>query len=126
MLSNLRVDPPCFNSLVAPRLGWDPYIRVSEARFGAAQRVKRVEVLKRQLWGWAALNAMKRSWCSPATRPLSLKGTWGQEPFEIKDLCAEDGLEALKAQHPLKTGLPVGWQRLQKNLSRRCDQACVH
>ena len=126
MLSNLRVDPPCYNSLIMPPLGWDPYIRVDEARFGSVERPERVRALKAQLWGWAALNTMRRNWCSPTTRPLMMSGTWGGEPFELQDLCAPDGLETLKAQHPIKTSLPSAWQRLQKNLSRRCDQPCLH
>jgi len=126
MLSNLRIDPACFNSLVAPRVGWDPYIRIEEAQLGRAERPKKVKVLREQLWGWAALNTIRRNWCSPTTSPFVLRGSWGGEPFEIDDLCASGGLLELEASRPLQTSLPVGWQRLQKNLSRRCDQACVH
>lgn len=126
MLSNLRVDPECFNSLIAPRGGWDPYLRIDEAQLGDAERPLKVRVLKEQLWGWAALNAIRRNWCSPVTSPLRLVGTWSGVPFVIEDLCAPDGLSALREEHPFKTSLPSGWQRLQKNLSRRCDQACLH
>lgn len=126
MLSNLRVDPPCHNSLLAPAWGWDPYLRVDEARFGEQSRPKKEAALKHQLWGWAALNAMRRNWCTPATRPLFLKGSWWGEPFVIEDLCAPHALNNLHKQHPWSTSLPSGWQRLQKNLSRRCDQACLH
>jgi hypothetical protein len=126
MLSNLRVDPPCHNSLLAPAWGWDPYLRVDEARFGEQSRPKKEAALKDQLWGWAALNAMRRNWCTPATRPLFLKGSWWGESFVIEDLCTPHALQQLHKQHPWSTLLPSGWQRLQKNLSRRCDQACLH
>ena len=126
MLSNLRVDPACHNSLIAPSWGWDPYIRIDEARLGQASRPKQLQALTSQLWGWAALNTLKRNWCSPQTRPFELKGSWWGEPFELPDLCAPHSLELLKALHPWSTAAPMGWQRLQKNLSRSCEQACVH
>ena len=42
MLSNLRVDEPCRNSLVVPHKwhGPDPYIRISRAKIGKGQRPK--------------------------------------------------------------------------------------
>ena len=57
MLSNLRIDQPCFNSLVAPNFvgEYDPYIRIHSARIGQGQRRRREEILKDGLWTPTAL-----------------------------------------------------------------------
>ena len=83
MLSNLRVDPSCHNSLIFPAWGWDPYVYIDEASLGAAHRPRRVEALRAQLWSVTAVRAMRESWCAPHTRPLRLAGRWGGRAFVI-------------------------------------------
>ncbi|MBM4291604.1 MAG: hypothetical protein FJ138_09270 [Deltaproteobacteria bacterium] len=121
MLSNLRVDPACHNSLLFPAWGWDPYVYIDEAALGAARRPRRVAALRGQLWSRAAVVAMRQNWCAPHTRPLRLAGRWGGRPFVIEDLCAPEGLAPLGG-----AGWLPGWQAFQKNLPRACGQACVH
>jgi hypothetical protein len=125
MLSNLRIDAGCWNHLVVPeavRLR-DPYVRVDEASVGGqvGPPFADTEALLREgLWSHAALVRMRRNWCRPEARPISLRGTWDGEPFVIADLCVEDA--------PLPGRLlPFGdYLGLQKGLTRACPQACLH
>ena len=127
MLSNLRIDPPCANSLVFPHLKFDPYIKVEEISFGSQHTVKlqtRAQLVKEGLWSLTALNVMKQNWCIPEHVPLSLRGQRGDQGFEIRDLCTESSLDELYRQ---RGAAPFrAWQRYQKNLKRQCHQACVH
>jgi len=123
MLSGLRIDPGCHNSLVIPealRLT-DPYLRIDTAHF-AHPRPDRERILRESLWNLPALYAMRTNWCIPENRPITLTGTWQGMAFHLPDLCAEDWRTHLPG-HP--EWLP-GFQRFQKNLSRTCAQACVH
>jgi len=124
MLSNLRVDVECHNSLVFPRamVGLDPYLRVTSARIGQGQRAAREKVLESSLWNVAALHTMRRNWCRPHLRPIALKGTWRGRAFAIDDLCDDAWISAL----PGAQWLPAGFQRFQKNLPRACAAACIH
>lgn len=123
MLSNLRVDEGCWNSLVIPELvrGADPYIRIDEASIAGGKRAKREQVLRESLWSLPALETMHQNWCIPEQRPIRLAGHWGGEGFVIEDLCDEDWRTML----PGSSGL-MGYQRFQKNLRRMCPTACVH
>lgn len=124
MLSNLRIDRGCHNSLVIPeslRLV-EPYIRIDHARFGAGLKPERVERVQATLWNLPALATMHRNWCIPEHRPLVLAGTWHGQPFRVPDLCAEDWQTHL----PGAEGAWLGYQRYQKNLLRECPTACVH
>ena len=73
MLSNLRVDEGCWNSLLVPeaaRLS-DDYIRVEEVYFNAAGVDPEYEALLREhLWSPPQLRQMQRNWCAPRRRPL--------------------------------------------------------
>lgn len=124
MLSNLRVDRPCHNSLIfSPLLvGRDPYLRIESADIGQGQRPRRETVLESSLWNVAALHTMRRNWCRDHLRPIVLTGTWRGETFAMDDLCAPDWLTHL----PGAEWLPAGFQRFQKNLPRTCQAACIH
>ena len=122
MLSNLRVDPQCANSVVMPHIDYDPYIYLDEVHLGSRLLPRREEMIRETLWNLAALHAMRRNWCIPENRPLYLKGSYRGESLRIKDLCAPQALDHLDQQ----SVFPSGWQRYQKNLSRECHAACVH
>jgi hypothetical protein len=124
MLSNLRVDVACHNSVVFPSslMATDPYLHIDSARIGRGQRAARERVLEASLWNIAALHTMQRNWCVPELRPIQLKGSWRGRAFEIADLCDDDWLDAL----PGARWLPAGFQRFQKNLGQACHAACIH
>ncbi|MCB9546414.1 MAG: hypothetical protein H6706_11265 [Myxococcales bacterium] len=124
MLSGLRVDAGCHNSLVMPealRLV-DPYIRLDVARVGPGHRPERERILLETLWNLPALYTMRANWCIPENRPITLGGTWDGVAFTVPDLCA-DGWRAALPGGP--DWLP-GFQRFQKNLRRTCPTACIH
>lgn len=128
MLSNLRIDPACHNSLIFPRglCVRDPYVYVDEARIGQGQRPARERVLRETLWSIAALHAARENWCIPELRPIMLRGRWRGEAFSLPDLCAEDFTDHLPdAGFPGASFFPW-YQALQKNLPRACHAACVH
>lgn len=121
MLSGLRIDTGCHNSLLMP--AWlvveDPYVRIDAASLPG--RPERERILLESLWNLPALHTMHRNWCIPENRPITLTGTWRGEAFHIEDLCAKDWRRAL----PGEDWFP-GFQRYQKNLGRECRQACIH
>lgn len=120
MLSNLRIDAGCHNSLVFPESlrGVDPYVRIDRASIGDGARPRREQIVTETLWNVAALHTMRRNWCVPALRPIRYEGTWRGAPFVIADLCADGALDAFPG--------PAGFQRFQKNLPRACPAACIH
>ena len=124
MLSNLRVDPVCANSMIFPKLNYDPYLHIDEARFGQVSRPKRIQKLKHGLWNFSALNTMQKNWCIKEQRPLYMQGHYLGQSFSIDDLCKPDALDKLQQL----SNIPVlnSWQRFQKNLKKRCHQACLH
>lgn len=128
MLSNLRVDATCHNSLVFPAglLVRDPYVYVDEAMIGQGQRPEREAVLRQTLWSVAALHAAQANWCIPELRPITLRGRWRGESFEIPDLCEPDFASRLPAAGWPPPDLLPWYQALQKNLPRACHAACVH
>jgi hypothetical protein len=124
MLSNLRVDPACANSLIMPPLGGDPYVYIEEASFGQRSLPKRRLIVKRGLWNLTAISTMQTNWCIAEHRPLQLSITHQGQSFFIDDLCRKDALD------PVYKAASIfalrGWQRFQKNLQRQCHQTCVH
>ena len=128
MLSNLRIDPACHNSLVFPSglTVRDPYVYVDEARIGAGQRPERERILRETLWSVTALFTAQANWCVPELRPIALRGHWRGQSFEISDLCEPDALTRLPEAGWPPAGLLPGYQALQKNLPRACHGACVH
>lgn len=120
MLSNLRIDAGCHNSLVFPEWlrGEDPYLRIDDASIGAGARPEREAIVEATLWNVAALHTMRRNWCVPALRPIRFAGWWRGRAFAIDDLCADGALSEFPG--------PPGFQRFQKNLPRACPAACIH
>lgn len=122
MLSNLRIDPPCANSLIFPTLASDPYIYIDEISFGERERPKRSEIVRETLWNLSALYTMQHNWCIPEQRPLRVQLRYHGVEVILDDLCDEDALDDLSRGQPFARG----WQRFQKNLSRQCHTQCVH
>lgn len=129
MLSNMRIDTPCHNSLLFPEalVIQDPYLRIEAADFGGGQRPKRAATLKRGLWSPTALHTMARNWCVPHLRPIRLAGTWRGREFVIEDLCDKRWTEKLDPGPlwPSASWLPR-YITLQKNLTQQCRQSCIH
>ena len=115
MLSNLRIDHPCRNSIVMPDVlnGVDPYIRIDVAKIGQGQRKRRESILTAQLWSMPALSAMHRHWCVPHLRPIYLQGTFEGIAFTIQDLCEPDWSKNLPSYK-----WPLGFQRFQKSATQ--------
>tara|TARA_B100001250_G_C19687878_1_gene738897 strand:- start:133 stop:1068 length:936 start_codon:yes stop_codon:yes gene_type:complete len=90
MLSNLRIDNECHNSLVFPSslIISDPYIRIDSAEIGSGQRPKRETILESGLWSYPALSTMQENWCIEELRPIRLEGRFEDRRFLIEDLCA--------------------------------------
>ena len=124
MLSNLRIDNGCHNSLIFSEalVGKDTYVRISSAKFGTDRWGKRVEILEDGLWNEAALFTMRRKWCVEWVRPIALTMQYRGKTIEIDDLCSEGSLNFFPSFFQT---LPQ-YQRFQKNLTRNCHQACIH
>lgn len=124
MLSNLRIDPPCANSLIFPPVNESPYVYIQDAQFGQTLRPKRIKILREGLWSLTALVTMKNNWCIPENRPLFMSLKYYTQNYELKDLCEPKSLEQLYNNVGYLSFL--NWQRFQKNLRRQCQQKCVH
>jgi hypothetical protein len=122
MLSNLRIDRGCHNSLVFPEAMRvvDPYVRLDDVGFAPhrASPLLRASVTER-LWGPEALYRARARWCSVHKEPLRVRGSHDGRAFDVRDFCADDGW-------PLAAPWLPGTRRFQVNLLRRCPQACVH
>lgn len=128
MVSNLRIDRGCWNSLVFPETlrFRDEYIRVDEVYFGRPGRDPEYEkIVRRQLWSPPQFRQMRRNWCTPSNRPFYLRGAHRGETFEIDDLCAGEPLPFGEFRI---FGVAVfgDFLRFQKNLQRDCPQTCIH
>ncbi len=128
MVSNLRIDHGCWNSVVFPesmRLT-DDYIRVDTVYLGAPGRVPDYEnTVRRQLWSPPQFRQMRRNWCRPQIRPFFLKGTYRGRPFVIEDLCADKPLP-FDGAGIFGVEIFGDYLRFQKNLMRQCPQTCIH
>lgn len=128
MVSGLRIDRGCWNSLVFPeslRLRED-YIRVDEAYLREPGHVESYErLLREQLWSPPQLRQMRRNWCREDLRPIYLTGTYRAREFEIADLCDDSPLP-FQDDGVFGRELFPNYLRFQKNLSRRCPQTCIH
>lgn len=122
MLSNLRIDPGCWNSYVFPeamRLR-DPYIHVEHAEAPAARGREVLEdLVTGTLWNVVTLREAAKRWCDDGAAPLRIRGRYDGEPFEVADLCATE-------TWPFDRPLVPGFLAFQRNLSPECPQACVH
>ncbi|AWV90365.1 hypothetical protein [Bradymonas sediminis] len=128
MVSGLRVDKGCWNSLVFPesvRLR-DDYIRVDAVYFHTPGHLPEYEKkVRTTLWSPPQLRQMRRNWCREDLRPLYLSGTFHARRFEIDDLCADTPLPFGDAG-AFGVELFGGYLRFQKNLKRACPQTCIH
>lgn len=121
MLSNLRIDEGCHNSLVFPSsLAADPYVRLDAVHFAperadAATRA----AIEARLWEIGALYRARRDWCAIHTEALPLRGRYRGRRFATDDLCARDGW-------PLPEPSLLGFRRFQINLTENCPQRCLH
>lgn len=122
MLSNLRIDRGCFNSLVFPEWlrGPDPYVRLDRLDFepGRASASAAPAFLER-LWEPSALFEARKEWCRIQKAPLRVSGSYGERPFDVANFCAEGGW-------PLDTPALPGFRRFQTNLTKQCDRRCLH
>lgn len=128
MVSNLRIDRGCWNSLVFPesvRLTED-YIRVEKTYFAAPGNIPDYEqIVLEQLWSPPQIRQMRRNWCRDEVRPFYLEGTFRDREFIIEDLCAG---EPLPFDDAGIFGIEIfgDYLRFQKNLERECPQTCIH
>jgi hypothetical protein len=124
MLSNLRVDTECHNSLIfSPDLVLeDQYMRVNTVSFGTEKWASRARILEAGLWNEAALSTMKRNWCVPWARPIAMTVVYRAKSVVIADLCDTGSLDFFSPSQRLLSG----YQRFQKNLTRSCSQSCIH
>jgi hypothetical protein len=123
MLSNLRIDEGCWNSLVFPESARlvEPYVRIDEAEVidpSGHRQESREERLVDRLRDRRALERERRSVCHREGRVVRIAGTFHGSPFVVDDLCAE----------PWPLGEPVlpSTRPFQENLARECPQACIH
>ena len=118
MLSNLRIDQGCWNSLWASE-SWrvhEPYIRIDHLTAdGTAPRW--ADVAYGKLYTRETMTRARRQWCSNLPRPVAVSGTQHGAPFAIDDLCDE---------WPFGRSTFEGLRRFQVNLRRDCPHACVH
>lgn len=130
MLSNLRIDPECWNHFVIPpsALQVDPFLRIEEASLGDSDEdwLDIERILRERLWNATQVLQMRRNWCGGDREPIALSGTFRGEPWAVDNLCEEG--TALPSGPGVLGG--VGWfpdfLRHQKNLPRVCDMPCIH
>lgn len=118
MLSNLRIDRGCWNSLIFPesmRLA-DPYIRIDEVRVAAAH-AQAEAVLRERLWTPASLRRARRDLCRTGGGPVTLGARWRGRRYDVRDLCRT---------WPFGEPVLPGWKGFQDNLLRQCPQYCIH
>ncbi len=119
MLSNLRIDSGCWNSLVVPEAvrRRDPYVRLESVDYPDPER--RAAIAAR-LWNPNALWHARRAYCRErgGVQPaLVVSGSYAGRRFSVVDLCRRWPLPPVR--------LP-GYRGFQVNLQRQCPQACVH
>lgn len=122
MLSNLRIDAGCWNSLVFPewlRLS-DPYVRLSRLEFAPGRATPGArDAFRDRLWEPGALFEARARWCRTHPEPLPVAGSYRGVRFERSDLCAPEGW-------PLDEPVLPGFRRFQVNLTRTCQKRCLH
>ncbi len=129
MLSNLRIDEGCWNSLIIPegtRLR-DEYVRIEKVHFIEPGRIEEYEkIVLEQLWSPPQILQMRRNWCSDAIRPFYMEGTFLGRSFAIQDLCDHGESWPFEDDGIFNVELFPDALRFQKNLYRDCPQSCVH
>lgn len=118
MLSNLRIDAGCWNSLLFPESVriHEPYVRIESVALGdpAVEQEARD-----RLWTLETLQRARRRWCRGRTTPVELRATWRRGEVAVGDLCDA-------AAWPFPQPLLPGFRPHQVNLTRACPQPCVH
>jgi hypothetical protein len=119
MLSNLRIDEGCHNSLLFPEaLATDPYVRLDALEVAPHRADEQtLAAITERLWDVRALYLARQSWCRVHTEPLPARGTYRGRPFATDDICAE---------WPLPSPALAGFRRFQINLKRACPIRCLH
>lgn len=122
MLSNLRIDAGCYNSLLFPESArlFDPYVRIDSIGFKAhrATAGSAAHVTAR-LWSVSALWRARQRWCRVHTEALPMAGMHDGRSFTVTDFCGETGWVF---GEPRMSGM----RRFQTNLMRKCPQRCIH
>jgi hypothetical protein len=122
MLSNLRIDTGCQNSLLFPdalRVS-DPYVRIDTIRFAAGRATSTsAAYITSRLWSVAGLHRARTRWCGKHPEPIALGGSHAGQSFAIDHFCAPEGWPwgEVRLQH---------MRRFQRNLRRKCAQRCIH
>ncbi|MFP4598096.1 MAG: hypothetical protein ACLFVJ_07590 [Persicimonas sp.] len=129
MVSNLRIDQGCWNSLVFPesvRLS-DDYVRIEEVYYGEPGQTPKYEAIALdQLWSPPQIRQMRRNWCEPHLRPFYMRGTFRGREFVIDDVCDTDKPLPFSDDGIFGVEIFKDYLRFQKNLERECPQACIH
>ncbi len=129
MVSNLRIDEGCWNSLVFPesvRLT-DDYVRIEEVYYDEPGRLPEYEaIVLDQLWSPPQIRQMRRNWCKPRLRPFYMRGTFRGREFVIEDVCDTDKALPFPDDGIFGVELFKDYLRFQKNLDRECPQTCIH
>ncbi len=118
MLSNLRVDPGCYNHLLVPesvRLH-DSTVKLTQITLrtpGAAPPAGATE----RVYNSETLPLAARRWCQLSPAGVRLEGERHGAPFTLEDVCAEGALP----ESPLPR-----LRRFQWNLEQQCPQRCIH
>ncbi len=122
MLSNLRIDSGCWNSLVFPealRLR-DAYVRIDRASIGPAPGRPELEgQVTGILWNTESLRSARERWCRSLPQPIAIAGSFEGGSFVVADFCEPEGWRFGQSALPR-------YRAFQVNLSRECPQACVH
>jgi hypothetical protein len=122
MLSNLRVDAGCWNSVVVPESVRfvEPYLRIDDATVGGRVPGRAVleETLETTLYDRITLEVIREEMCRRGAAPVRARGTLEGRVFEVRDLCARPW--------PLGRPFMPGHRRFQTALPRDCAQTCVH
>ncbi len=128
MVSNLRIDQGCWNSLIFPeslRIT-DDYIRIDKAHMHRPGFMPEYETtLLTQLWNGPQILQMRRNWCKPALRPFYMEGTFRNRTFIIEDLCDNQPLP-FSGDGILGINLFPDSLRFQRNLLKTCPTTCIH
>jgi hypothetical protein len=122
MLSNLRIDRGCHNSLLLPEWlrGEDPYVRIERIAFAPGRAAPGVaESIVARLWGPEALARAREGWCRVHREPLALVADHRGERHVVDDFCAPEGW-------PFGAVWLRGLRRWQVNLGRACPEPCIH
>jgi hypothetical protein len=122
MLSNLRIDDACYNSVLFPealRL-YDPYVRLERLEFAPHRSTPDASAaFIDRLWEPNALHRAREGWCRVHPEPLPAAGSYRGQRFEVPDLCAPGAW-------PLPEPWLPGFRRYQVNLTKGCNRRCLH